>query len=212
MLTPHLELEHWNVGRRVIGVDEAGRGALAGPVVAAAVVFTVNGIPPGLDDSKRLTASVRRELAGAIQASALAWSVAMVHHQRIDQVNILQATFDAMHQAIDGVVKQLDAERDVELLIDGNRFRPHRLPSSTLVGGDGISPSIAAASILAKTARDTWMEDVDREYPVYGFARHKGYATAVHRDAIRAHGPCEIHRQTFLRTLLSQQPLAFDND
>lgn len=212
MLTPHLELEHWNVGRRVIGVDEAGRGALAGPVVAAAVLFPSNSIPEGLDDSKRLTAAVRRELACIIKSSALAWSVAMVHHQRIDEINILQATFDAMHQAVDGVVRQLDSDHDLELLIDGNRFRPHRLRAHTLIGGDGISPSIAAASILAKTARDTWMEDVDHAYPNYGFARHKGYATAVHRSAIQLHGPCEIHRQTFLRTILSQQPLSFDND
>ena len=201
-MSPHHEIERWQIGRLVVGVDEAGRGALAGPVAAAAVVFPSYGIPEGLNDSKALTAEQRGIAAQRITKSALAWSVALVHHDRIDLVNILQATFDAMHAAIDDVISQLNASHELELLIDGNRFRPHALPSTTIVRGDAICPSIAAASILAKTTRDQWMLDIDRTFPSYGFAAHKGYATKVHRASIISHGPCPIHRMTFLRTIL----------
>ncbi len=211
MLTPHHEREFWDRGLLALGVDEAGRGALAGPVVAAAVVFPVNGIPDGMHDSKKLSATQRSVAATVIRTSALAWSVAMVHHERIDKVNILQATFDAMHLAIDDVLSQLGDAVNVAALIDGNRFRPHRVPSVTLIGGDGISPSIAAASILAKTERDTWMSGIDPTYPMYAFAKHKGYATSQHRAAILQYGPCIIHRRTFLRSLLGQPLLPFEH-
>jgi ribonuclease HII len=204
-------MECWKRGRLLVGVDEAGRGALAGPVAAAAVVFADGAIPAGMQDSKRVDADTRRELASGIKATALAWSVALVHQDRIDTINILQATFDAMHQAIDDVIQLLHPNSNVDLRIDGNRFRPHRLPWSTIIGGDGISPTIAAASILAKTTRDEWMDDIDEVYPVYGFGRHKGYATVMHRDAIREHGPCEIHRRTFLVKLLSQRSSSGSN-
>lgn len=211
MLTPHHEREYWNHGLLALGVDEAGRGALAGPVVAAAVVFPVDGIPDGMRDSKKLTSTQRSAAAASIRTSALAWSVAMVHHDRIDRVNILQATFDAMHIAMDGVLSQLGDAVNVAALIDGNQFRPHRVPSVTVIGGDGISPSIAAASILAKTERDAWMINIDHLYPVYAFAQHKGYATGRHRAAILEYGPCDIHRRTFLRALLGQQSVPFEH-
>lgn len=211
MITPQFEAESWNNGHLVIGVDEAGRGALAGPVVAAAVVFPMHDIPDGMEDSKKLTATQRMQAAARIQERALAWSVALIHHDRIDEVNILQATFDAMHAAIDDVADKIEIADSATILVDGNRFRPHRLPSTTIVGGDGLSPSIAAASILAKTARDAWMVNIDARYPGYGFAKHKGYATIVHRTAVRTLGPCDIHRQTFLRSILAQPALPFDN-
>lgn len=210
-MTPQFEVERWNSGHLVIGVDEAGRGALAGPVVAAAVVFRMHDIPDGMDDSKKLTAPQRSEAALRIREHALAWAVGMVHHDRIDEVNILQATFDAMHAAIDDVASKLEAAQNAVILVDGNRFRQHRLSSETIIGGDGICPSIAAASILAKTVRDAWMMDIDARYPGYGFAKHKGYATIVHRTAVRTLGPCEIHRHTFLRSILAQPALPFDN-
>lgn len=211
MLTPHYEREYWDRGLLALGVDEAGRGALAGPVVAAAVVFPVNGIPDGMRDSKKLTSAQRSKAAAAIRTTALAWSVGMVHHDRIDEINILQATFDAMHLAIDDVLSQLGDAVNVEALIDGNRFRPHRVASTTVIGGDGISPSIAAASILAKTERDAWMSVIDPSYPMYAFAKHKGYATSQHRAAILQYGPCLIHRRTFLRSLLGQPLLPFEH-
>jgi ribonuclease HII len=211
VITPFHERERWAKGLLVIGIDEAGRGALAGPVAAAAVVFPPNVLPDGLNDSKKLSSKQRAAAAEVIRSMALAWAVALIHHDRIDEVNILQATYDAMHSAIDDVVAQLGHRSDIELLVDGNRFRPHTLPSTTIVGGDGMSPSIAAASILAKTARDQWMIESDSAFPAYGFAVHKGYGTAIHRAAIRQYGPCAIHRQTFLRSLLGQPALPLDH-
>ncbi len=189
----------------VIGVDEAGRGALAGPVVAAAVVLDPASVPKGLADSKTLSARARQQVAESIRSMAVAWAVAAVDQQRIDEVNILQATFDAMHQAIDAVVSTLSSHDSTEhlLLIDGNRFRPHAIEHRCIVRGDALEPSISAASILAKTARDGWMVQVaHRDYPAYGFDRHKGYGTAVHREALRVHGACALHRITFLRTFV----------
>jgi len=189
----------------IIGVDEAGRGALAGPVAAAAVVLHPDNVPVGITDSKQLTAAQRTILAEQIRASALAYSVALIHHERIDEVNILQATFDAMHLAIDAVVAILDGKGLVatHLRVDGNRFRPHAIPHTCLVRGDATDRSIGAASILAKTARDHWMvEQAESRFPHYGFAAHKGYGTAQHRSALVAHGPCEIHRRTFLSKIL----------
>jgi ribonuclease HII len=194
--TDHIERGWWQRGMYVAGVDEAGRGALAGPVVAAAVVLHFHTCIPGVDDSKRLRPVVRQAVAASIVARAAAHVTAFVWQDRIDDVNILQATFDAMHSAIDGLTVDV-----AHLLIDGNRFRQHRIPHSCIVRGDASNVSIAAASILAKVARDTWMASVAHEqYPMYGFDKHKGYGTDAHREAIRLYGPCELHRRTFLRT------------
>ncbi|MBS1560424.1 MAG: ribonuclease HII [Bacteroidetes bacterium] len=190
------ERPYWTESRVVAGVDEAGRGALAGPVVAAAVILDPAAIPPGLADSKVLSATTRERLAPEIERQALAWHVCIVDVERIEAVNILQATFDAMHGAIDGL-----AMEPFHLFIDGNRFRPHRLPHTTIVSGDGLSVSIAAASILAKVHRDRLMHDLARTFPVYGFEQHKGYGTLRHRAMIREHGPCALHRPSFLRKI-----------
>lgn len=191
-----------------IGVDEAGRGCLAGPVVAAAVVLHPDRVPPGITDSKAIGPERRLELSTLIKQHALAWSVSFVDHATIDAINILQATYQAMHACIDDVCAQL-AEHDLHptiLLIDGNRFRPHRIPSTCIVKGDALNVVIGAASILAKVARDRWMHDVaDVQYPDYGFSRHKGYGTVYHREEIKRRGPCPIHRQTFLSNILAEQ-------
>ncbi|HLP28425.1 MAG TPA: ribonuclease HII [Candidatus Didemnitutus sp.] len=203
MISTHYEEEFWHHNHLVIGIDEAGRGALAGPVSAAAVILRPDRIPLGLNDSKVLTAAQRSQLATEISSVALSWSVALVDHDRIDNVNILQATFDAMHQAINACMRSVGTAQPLHLLVDGNRFRPHLLPHTTIVHGDGLSASIAAASIMAKTSRDAWMTDIDAVYPEYGFAQHKGYGTAAHRDTILRLGPCSIHRRTFLKKLTS---------
>lgn len=203
MITVDHEQALWAKNFLIVGVDEAGRGALAGPVAAAAVVFHPQHVPAGLDDSKRLSASRRTELANIIRSSAMAWSVAFVHADRINAVNILQATFDAMHEAIDACMAAIDETHALHCLVDGNRFRRHRLPHTTIVGGDAQSPSIAAASILAKTTRDAWMCTADEQYPGYGFAVHKGYGTALHRAMLRELGPSAIHRTLFVRKALS---------
>jgi len=190
------ERPFWIQARHVAGVDEAGRGALAGPVVAAAVILDPESLPQGLHDSKVLSAPTRERIAADIKLKALAWHVCAVSESRIDEVNILQATFDAMHGAIDGLPLEPS-----HLLIDGNRFRSHRLPHTTIVHGDGRSISIAAASILAKVYRDQFMRELALSYPVFGFDRHKGYGTLEHRTMIRTHGPSIVHRRTFLSKL-----------
>jgi len=197
MQTDHEE-QLWESLERICGIDEAGRGPLAGPVVAAAVVFPRwfrpgNGILGHMNDSKKLSPSRRRQMAPAIQDAALAWSVAAVDAQTIDRINILSATMLAMNRAVGGLGLTPDM-----LLVDGNRFSPETpVAYRTLVGGDAYIYSIAAASVLAKTARDAIMSDYDREYPEYGFARHAGYPTAMHISAIRQHGRCPIHRFSF---------------
>jgi ribonuclease HII len=183
--------------RYIAGVDEAGRGPLAGPVVAAAVILPEGVGIPGVDDSKKLTASQRDELFDVIMCTALATGTGIVDHREIDRCNILQATFSAMHLAIGAL-----AIVPEHILVDGNRFNGTGIPFTTIIGGDGISQSIAAASIIAKVTRDRILCDFDRTYPVYGFARHKGYGTAAHRAAIVEHGPCPIHRLTFLSGIL----------
>lgn len=177
----------------VAGVDEAGRGALAGPVVAAAVILNPTSVPSGLRDSKQLTAAARESLSHDIMQHACCWHVCAIDHGRIDDVNILQATYDAMHGAINGLTLEPS-----HLLIDGNRFRPHHIPHTTIVSGDSLSVSIAAASILAKVVRDAFMRDLALTFPVYGFERHKGYGTLLHRTMIRLHGASNVHRRTFL--------------
>jgi ribonuclease HII len=183
--------------RYVAGVDEAGRGPLAGPVVAAAVILPVGVAIPGVDDSKKLTAAKRDELFNVIMHTAVATGTGIVDHREIDRCNILQATFSAMHLAVGAL-----AIVPEHILIDGNRFVGTGIPFTTIIGGDGISQSIAAASIIAKVTRDRILCDYDRAYPAYGFARHKGYGTAAHRAAIVQYGPCPIHRLTFLSGIL----------
>lgn len=207
MISFDAESELLGRGLCTIGIDEAGRGALAGPVVAAAVVLDPKLIPAGIDDSKRLTSERRSEMAGAIKRSALAWGVGVCSAQHIDQVNILQATYDAMHEAIDQCHRQLGGPYGrYHLLVDGNRFRRHAIEHTTIVSGDATVVSIAAASILAKTHRDHIMTvDLARQFPAYGFDRHKGYGTSEHRTAIIEHGPCSQHRQSFLRNIIKTE-------
>jgi ribonuclease HII len=175
------------------GCDEAGRGCLAGPVVAAAVILPPGVRLPGLDDSKKLSAADREALRPLIMEKAVAWAVAAVSPAEIDRINILKASFLAMHRAIDQLAKRPEA-----LLIDGNRFTPYPgLPHTCMIKGDGRFRSIAAASILAKTHRDALMEALHEEHPHYGWAVNKGYPTPDHRKAIAAHGPCVHHRRSF---------------
>jgi ribonuclease HII len=181
----------------VAGVDEAGRGPLAGPVVAAAVILAPGRKYPGLDDSKRLSAGVRSELAAEIRERALCWAVSWSDAAEIDAINILSATMLAMRRAILGLGVQPDGVQ-----VDGNRlpdlsFNGHRIDGEAIVGGDGIVPAISAASIIAKTTRDGIMEEMDTLYPGYEFARHKGYGTEAHRERLREFGPCEQHRRSF---------------
>ena len=175
------------------GCDEAGRGCLAGPVVAAAVILPKNYKHPVLNDSKKLTLKQRLCLKEEIISSAVAWKVAFIDNLEIDELNILRASIKAMHLAIEGLEKQPEF-----LLIDGNRFYPYRnLKHKTIVRGDGIYLSIAAASVLAKTFRDEYMEKIHIEFPVYGWDRNKGYPTKFHREAIKKNGITAFHRKSF---------------
>lgn len=180
----------------ICGVDEAGRGPLAGPVCAAAVILPPHADIPGLNDSKKLSDKRRRELFPIIKEQAVAYGIGFADHSMIDEINILQATFYAMEQAI----SQLSVKPDLAL-IDGNRERDFGVPVQTVVHGDSLSASIAAASILAKVARDDLMLQMAQEYPQYGFEIHKGYGTKAHYAALEAYGPCPIHRMTFLKKL-----------
>ena len=182
-------------GAQVIcGVDEAGRGPLAGPVCAAAVILPKHLEIPGLNDSKKLTDKRRRELYPVIMQNALAYGIAFADHREIDEINILQATFLAMERAL----LQLTVKPDV-VLIDGNRAKDFGIPVQTVVHGDSLSANIAAASILAKVTRDNVMLEMAERYPQYKFEVHKGYGTKAHYEAITQHGPCPIHRMTFLK-------------
>jgi ribonuclease HII len=184
---------HHTPGLAEAGCDEAGRGCLAGPVVAAAVILPPRARLPGLDDSKKLGPAQREELRVRIERTAIAWAVEAVMVPEIDDLNILRASFLAMHRAIGRL-----AVRPQHLLIDGNRFLPYPgIPHTCLVKGDGRFRSIAAASILAKTHRDTLMRQLHERYPHYGWAVNKGYPTAAHRAAIERHGPCPEHRRSF---------------
>ena len=178
----------------ICGVDEAGRGPLAGPVYAAAVILPPNLIIPGLDDSKKLTDKRRRELMPIIKEQAIAYGIGVASQQEIDEINILQATFLAMERAM----AQLNGKADFAL-IDGNREKDFGLPVMTVVNGDGRSANIAAASILAKVSRDDYMDEVAKQYPEYGFETHKGYGTKAHYEALRTYGHCPLHRITFLK-------------
>ena len=176
------------------GVDEAGRGPLAGPVCAAAVMLPPGLEIPGLNDSKKLSEKKREALYDTIIAQALSYGIAFATVEEIEEYNILGATFLAMNRAI----AQLSPQPALAL-IDGNRTKDFGLPVRTIVKGDSLSASIAAASILAKVTRDRLMEEYDAQYPQYGFAVHKGYGTKRHYAALREYGPCPIHRQTFLK-------------
>ena len=178
----------------VCGVDEAGRGPLAGPVCAAAVILPPNIDIPGLNDSKKLSDKKRRELYPIIKEKALAYGIAFADHKEIDEINILQATYLAMERAI----AQLAVKPDIAL-IDGNRAKDFGLPVQTVVHGDSLSASIAAASVLAKVTRDNLMLEMAEKYPGYGFEIHKGYGTKAHYAALEAMGACPIHRMTFLK-------------
>lgn len=184
----------------ICGVDEAGRGPLAGPVCAAAVILPMDLAIPGLNDSKKLTEKKREELYPIICEQAVAYGIAFADHREIDSVNILQATFLAMERAI----AQLKGKADFAL-IDGNREKDFGLPVQTLIKGDSRSANIAAASVLAKVTRDRYMLEMAKEYPGYGFEIHKGYGTKAHYDALTRLGPCAIHRMSFLRKFYGEK-------
>ena len=180
--------------KMICGVDEAGRGPLAGPVYAAAVILPEKLQIPGLTDSKKLSDKKRRELFPVIQEKAIAWSIGFATEKEIDEINILQATYLAMERAIHGLSVTPDLA-----LIDGNRAKDFGLPVKTVVKGDSLSANIAAASVLAKVARDDAMLKLAEEYPQYGFEIHKGYGTKAHYEALRSHGHCPVHRLSFLK-------------
>ena len=199
--------ELWNYEHRcydegfriVCGVDEAGRGPLAGPVCAAAVILPKDLEIEGLNDSKKLSDKRRRALFEEITAQAVAYGIAFATEQEIDEINILQATFLAMRRAME----QLSVHPDIAL-IDGNRETDFGLPVRTIVKGDSLSANIAAASILAKVTRDDFMLEQAKRYPEYGFDVHKGYGTRAHYAALREYGPCPIHRRTFLKKFYAE--------
>ena len=180
----------------ICGVDEAGRGPLCGPVVAAACILPEGYIPEGINDSKKLTEKKREKLFDIICENAVAYCIAEASVEEIDRLNILEADLLAMRRAIEGLSLRADYA-----LIDGNIARDFPIPAKAVIHGDAISPSIAAASILAKVTRDRLCLALDREYPQYGIAKHKGYGTKVHMDALREYGPAPIHRTQFIRFL-----------
>ena len=180
----------------VCGIDEAGRGPLAGPVCAAAVILPPDCDIPGLNDSKKLSEKKRETLFPVIQEKALAFGIGWATAEEIDRVNILQATFLAMARAVEALPAPADYA-----LVDGNRMPPLPIPGETIVKGDATSASIAAASILAKVSRDRLLRRLDEEHPEYGFAKHKGYGTQAHYEAIRKYGLLPEHRRSFLKNL-----------
>ena len=182
----------WDVPGLVAGVDEAGRGPLMGPVVAAAVILDDLHPIKGLADSKKLTALRREKLYDEIRAKALCFSIAQASAAEIDEINILQATMLAMRRAVDGL-----RLKPTKVLVDGNRIPTLVIVAEAIVGGDALVPAISAASILAKVWRDRWCQEMDLAYPQYGFASHKGYGTAEHLVALQQHGACPEHRRTF---------------
>ena len=196
-----IEQSYFDSGVQIIcGVDEAGRGPLAGPVCAAAVILPPNANIPGLNDSKKLSDKRRRELYPLIMEQAIAYGIGFADHKEIDEINILQATFLAMERAL----FQLSVKPELAL-IDGNRKKDFGIPVKTVVHGDSLSASIAAASILAKVTRDDLMLKMAEEYPQYGFEIHKGYGTKAHYQALAEHGPSPVHRMTFLKKLYGKE-------
>ncbi len=191
----HFENEAYAKGYTcVCGVDEAGRGPLAGPVCAAAVVLPKGHIISGVNDSKKLTEKKREALFDVIKEEAVAYSIATASEKEIDELNILQATYLAMKRAVEGLGIANYA------MIDGNRIPPLDIPAECIIKGDGKSMSIAAASILAKVTRDRYMLEMAEKYPQYQFEKHKGYGTKLHYQMLDEFGPCELHRQSFLKT------------
>lgn len=178
----------------ICGVDEAGRGPLAGPVCAAAVILPAGIDIPGLNDSKKLSDKRRRELYPIIKENAIAYGIAFADHNEIDEINILQATYLAMERAI----AMLEVKPQLAL-VDGNRAKDFGIPAETIVHGDSLSASIAAASVLAKVTRDDFMLEMAKTYPEYGFDVHKGYGTKAHYAALTEYGACPIHRMSFLK-------------
>lgn len=196
-----LEDRYYENGIKLIcGVDEAGRGPLAGPVCAAAVILPPHVEIPGLNDSKKLTDKKRRELYPIIKEKAIAYGIAFADEKEIDEINILQATFLAMERAIG----QLKVEPELAL-IDGNRAKDFGVSAETVVHGDSLSANIAAASVLAKVTRDDYMLQLAEEYPAYGFEIHKGYGTKVHYAALTEFGPSPVHRMTFLKKFYGEK-------
>ena len=196
-----IEQSHFERGVKIIcGVDEAGRGPLAGPVCAAAVILPANAEIPGLNDSKKLSDKKRRELYPIIKEQAIAYGIAFADQNEIDEINILQATYLAMERAIN----QLSVKPELAL-IDGNRAKDFGIPVETVVHGDSLSASIAAASVLAKVTRDDYMLKMAEEYPGYDFEIHKGYGTKAHYAALTQLGPCPIHRMTFLKKFYGEK-------
>ncbi|WP_460968850.1 ribonuclease HII [Spirosoma migulaei] len=184
---------YYNAEAIEAGLDEVGRGCLAGPVVAAAVILPKNYTHPILNDSKQLSHRQRESLKKDIERDALAWAVAEVSHTDIDQINILKASFLAMHRAVDALII-----RPEHLLVDGNRFVPYpMIPHTCIIKGDAHYLSIAAASVLAKTYRDDLMAQLGQEFPAYGWAQNVGYPTPIHREALRQFGPTKYHRMSF---------------
>jgi ribonuclease HII len=187
------EEEMFALGYELIGgIDEAGRGPLAGPVVACAVILPKNAKIPGIDDSKKLSPNMREKLCKIISNIVIDWGVGIVNEQTIDKVNILQATYLAMEKAIKSL-----KEKPQFLLVDGSRIPHIDIPQKPIINGDQLSISIQAASILAKVIRDRIMIEYDKEFPQYGFAKHKGYGTAFHIESIKKYGICKIHRKSF---------------
>ena len=196
-----IEQDYFNRGIKIIcGVDEAGRGPLAGPVCAAAVILPPNTDIPGLNDSKKLSDKKRRELYPIIKEQAIAYGIAFADHNEIDEINILQATYLAMERAIN----QLQVKPELAL-IDGNRAKDFGIPVETVIHGDSLSASIAAASVLAMVTRDDYMLQMAEEYPGYDFEIHKGYGTKAHYAALTAHGPSPIHRMSFLKKFYGEK-------
>lgn len=190
-----IEDAHFAEGVRIIcGVDEAGRGPLAGPVCAAAVILPPHADIPGLNDSKKLSDKRRRELFPLIKEQAIAYGIGIATHEEIDEINILQATYLAMERAINALTVKAELA-----LIDGNRAKDFGIPVETIIKGDSRSASIAAASILAKVTRDDMMLELANTYPEYQFEIHKGYGTKAHYAALDTHGPSPVHRQSFLK-------------
>ncbi|MDY3617725.1 ribonuclease HII [Agathobaculum sp.] len=203
-MTWEFERRAWENGfSAVCGVDEAGRGPIAGPVCAGAVILPSDIEIDGLNDSKKLSEKKRETLYDVICEKAVAWAVALVDENVIDEINILQATYRAMAQAVEGLSVPADF-----VYVDGNRSEGLSVPHLCVIGGDGKVPSVAAASILAKVTRDRLMRRYDVQYPAYGFAKHKGYETRAHDEALLANGPCPIHRRTFLKKFYEKHPEA----
>ena len=202
MTTLQIEQTYWRTGKHLIaGMDEVGRGPLAGPVLACAIIFNKNYFLPGIRDSKKLSPRQRAEFAAVLKQNALCWGIGLAGVEEIDQFNIRKATFLAMHRAVSDLTLKPDL-----VLVDGENLPESSCASLGIIGGDDKSFTIAAASIVAKVERDQMMQELDQQYPIYRFARNKGYGTREHIRILRSNGPCIQHRRTFLKKILSLVP------